>query len=135
VLPDGTRSLIPAAWTNLPGSHGPSKDAPHPRPTVLAELRHLLQARTVIDPLLDRLAVVTPAAVHPRKKGRGKRAATELSRTTVSDNVGPVWDALEETQRAEVIATLARVMAKAIPAATAFHKLENIDERDQQDQR
>jgi hypothetical protein len=46
-----------------------------------------------------------------------------------------VWDALDETQRAEVIATLARVIAKAIPAATAFRKLENIDERDQQDQR
>jgi hypothetical protein len=53
----------------------------------------------------------------------------------VSDNAAPVWDALDETRRAEVIATLARVIAKAIPAVTAFHKLENINERDQQDHR
>ena len=52
-----------------------------------------------------------------------------------SDSAPPVWGALDETQRAEVIATLARVIAKAISADTAFHKPENIDERDQQDHR
>lgn len=52
-----------------------------------------------------------------------------------SDDPAPVWDTLDETQRAEVIATLARVIAKAIPATTAFHQPENIDERDQQDHR
>ena len=47
----------------------------------------------------------------------------------VSDNAAPVWGALDETQRAEVIATLARVIAKAIPAATALHNNpENTDE-------
>jgi hypothetical protein len=52
-----------------------------------------------------------------------------------SDNAAPVWGALDEAQRAEVITTLARVIAKAIPAAMAFQNLENIDERDQQDHR
>ena len=46
-----------------------------------------------------------------------------------SSDAVPAWDLLDNTQRAEVIATLARVIAKAIPAATALHNNpENTDE-------
>ena len=53
-LPDGSRSLIPAAWTDwrlkeaLPTS---IDDLPH----TLGRVNDLLQARTIIDALLDRL--------------------------------------------------------------------------------
>jgi hypothetical protein len=53
-LPDGSRSLIPAAWTDwrlkeaLPTS---IDDLPH----TLGRVSDLLQARTIIDALLDRL--------------------------------------------------------------------------------
>jgi hypothetical protein len=50
-LPDGSRSLIPAAWTdwNAAESVGGS-------PRTLGTLSDLLQARTLIDALLNRLA-------------------------------------------------------------------------------
>ena len=47
VLPDGTRSLIPASWTDLHGSLEP------PRAT-LACITQLLHARIVVDALLRR---------------------------------------------------------------------------------
>jgi hypothetical protein len=48
VLPDGSKSLIPAAWTDLaPSSAAPSSD----RVKTLAPIRVLLQARAVIDAL------------------------------------------------------------------------------------
>ena len=58
-LPDGSRSLIPAAWTDwrlkeaLPTS---IDDLPH----TLGRVSDLLQARTIIDAVLDRLTEFGP---------------------------------------------------------------------------
>jgi len=50
VLPDGSKSLIPAAWTDLePRTEGSEQ------PEALGSVRDLLQARTVVDALLRRL--------------------------------------------------------------------------------
>jgi hypothetical protein len=53
-LPDGSRSLIPAAWTDWQLKGTPPTgidDLPH----MLGAVTDLLQARTIIDALLDRL--------------------------------------------------------------------------------
>jgi hypothetical protein len=79
-LPDGSRSLIPAAWTDWDAA-GP-KDVPltsiGDSPYTLGTLSDLLQARTVIDALLNRLA----ESVRPKESSH----ATELgvSRSTKS---------------------------------------------------
>ena len=54
-LPDGSRSLIPAAWTDwqLKGAPPTSIDD---LPDMLGAVTDLLQARTIIDALLNRLA-------------------------------------------------------------------------------
>ena len=48
VLPDGTRSLIPAAWTDL-------HVTPKPEPEILASTGQLLRARIIVDALLRRI--------------------------------------------------------------------------------
>jgi hypothetical protein len=61
-LPDGSRSLIPVAWTDyqLTGSPPTSVgDFPH----MLGALTDLLKARTIIDALRNRLAT---ASLSPR---------------------------------------------------------------------
>jgi hypothetical protein len=50
VLPDGSKSLIPAAWTDLE-----PRDEEGERLETLGSLRDLLHARTIVDALLGRL--------------------------------------------------------------------------------
>ncbi len=50
VLPDGSKSLIPAAWTDLEPRNEESK-----QPEAIGSVRDLLQVRTVVDALLRRL--------------------------------------------------------------------------------
>ena len=56
ILPDGSKSLIPADWTDL-AAPAPSVGAP--AATTLGSLEHLLHARAVVDALLGRLASIT----------------------------------------------------------------------------
>src|SRR5690349_9052952 len=56
VLPDGSKSLIPAEWTDLASTAQPL--ATFPKMT-LGSLEDLLHARAVIDALLGRLAPAT----------------------------------------------------------------------------
>ena len=56
ILPDGSKSLIPADWTDL-AAPAPSVGAP--AATTFGSLEHLLHARAVVDALLGRLAPIT----------------------------------------------------------------------------
>jgi len=56
ILPDGSKSLIPADWTDLV-SPAPSIDTP--ATTTLGSREHLLHARALVDALLGRLAPLT----------------------------------------------------------------------------
>ena len=51
VLPDGSRSLIPAAWTDLEAAGAEADDG------VLASLEDLLGVRRVLEPLLERVVL------------------------------------------------------------------------------
>jgi len=55
ILPDGSKSLIPADWTDLAS---PTQSLSAPIVTTLGSLEHLLHARAVVDALLGRLAPV-----------------------------------------------------------------------------
>jgi len=50
VLPDGSKSLIPAAWTDLQ-----PRDEKSEQPEALGSVRDLLHAQTIVDALLHRL--------------------------------------------------------------------------------
>jgi hypothetical protein len=56
ILPDGSKSLIPADWTDLAS---PAQSIGTPAATTLGSLEHLLHARALVDALLGRLAPVT----------------------------------------------------------------------------
>ena len=54
ILPDESRSLIPAAWTNLGSSANTIAESGGLNRTTLGALSDLLHARTVVDALLHR---------------------------------------------------------------------------------
>ena len=62
VLPDGSRSLIPARWTDLAAMPvaEPAAATENGRPHSLARLVDFLHARTILDALLSRVASPRP---------------------------------------------------------------------------
>jgi len=60
ILPDGSKSMIPAEWTDfaLPAQLERPTVVPAPPPPTLGSLEDLLHARAVVDALLSRLAAV-----------------------------------------------------------------------------
>lgn len=73
ILPDGSKSLIPAEWTNL--SPAPNF-AVHNHSATLASLDELLRMRTVVDALLRRLAPATSEVAKPITDEESNRATT-----------------------------------------------------------
>jgi hypothetical protein len=57
VLPDGTKSFIPAAWTDLDTGKVQDRQSTHKQSTakVLGSIFHLLHARKIVDALLRKL--------------------------------------------------------------------------------
>src|SRR6185436_8014309 len=55
VLPDGTRGLIPAAWTDLRALRNSSREGLQDQSATLAHRSELLQARAVVEALLRRI--------------------------------------------------------------------------------
>ena len=56
ILPDGSKSLIPADWTDLSSAAQPQRALSEDAATTLGSLEDLLHARAVVDALLSRLA-------------------------------------------------------------------------------
>jgi hypothetical protein len=85
VLPDGTRSLVPAAWTDLQALQPQEGPPPSKRAQTasLAPGAALLHARTVVDALLKRMDAANTALPSPPSVSQEcSRAAAEPSRTT-----------------------------------------------------
>jgi hypothetical protein len=82
VLPDGTRALIPAAWTNLHAPPPSSRGGPQAQSATLANRSHLLHARTVVNALLQRLEARDTALPIPQEMSH---AAAELSRNSPTE--------------------------------------------------
>jgi hypothetical protein len=65
VLPDGSRALIPASWTDWTATaEEPAQSRPEHRDSCLASLADLLHARGIVDALLGRCLIpqTKPAA-------------------------------------------------------------------------
>ena len=80
VLPDGTRSLIPADWTDLDITKTQNRQSTNRRLTksVLASICHLLHARKIVDALLCRMDASTHVHTNASKE-ESKRVSTNRS--------------------------------------------------------
>ena len=77
ILPDGSKSLVPAAWTNLNSTPDLTVQK---QSATLASLDELLRMRTLIDAFLRRLASVAEEAAKPINEEESNSAkATQLS--------------------------------------------------------
>ena len=85
ILPDGSKSLVPAEWTNL---HATPDLTVHNQGATLASLDELLRLRTVVDALLRRLAAAAAEAAKPSNEEESNRAkAAQLSGHRFPGNV------------------------------------------------
>jgi hypothetical protein len=74
VLPDGSRSYIPASWTDL----DPNMLSDfNPQTAIIGTILHLLQARKVVDALLCKLEDSEQQGPTPSKK-ESKHASTTI---------------------------------------------------------
>ncbi len=81
ILPDGSKSLIPADWTDLASSTRPHR-AISTQTTMLGSLDDLLHACAVVDALLSRLAA-------PQSENANSAAKKEGSLATKSEPLRP----------------------------------------------
>jgi len=117
ILPDGSKSLIPADWTDLAS---PTQSIGTPATTTLGSLKDLLHARALVDALLGRLAPVTSEdgistttqeSVRARKKSKPLRSSPRRNltvgnpprgtQTTRHPDPGPTHRPNRSKQRAE----------------------------------
>ena len=122
VLPDGSRSLIPAAWTNWiddrAGIDPPPPDDP-PAPNNLGSLADLLQVRAIVDGLLRRLAesAAQKETCHAVELGVPRPTeTTTINRSDANPAPGP-WEALEPQAQRQALDILARLIARTLAAA------------------
>jgi hypothetical protein len=79
ILPDGSKSLVPAEWTNLKST----ANAVNKRSATLASVDELLRLRTLMDALLGRLAAAAEEAAKPSNEEESNCAkAAQLSGTS-----------------------------------------------------
>jgi hypothetical protein len=81
VLPDGTRALIAAAWTDL-RSYESAANVQRTQAASLASRTELLQGRTIVDALLRQWKAADTAP--PSTPQENSDAAAELSRSTAT---------------------------------------------------
>src|SRR5215469_10411465 len=81
VLPDGSRTLMPARWTDLDRPAGHKPDGAAAQTPVLASTSQLLGARTIVDALLRRCEVAHNAAARSGEE-ESEGEAVELFRST-----------------------------------------------------
>ena len=86
VLPDGSRSLIPAAWTDLEGNDPLLDDRHSP---LLGSLAHLLHARKVIDALLRKVDASEATTIPLQEETRRATATVPLVRSGKEHLGGP----------------------------------------------
>jgi len=121
VLPDGSRSLIPASWTDWAGTAEDVSRSEH-RDSCFASLADLLHARGIVDALLGRCLI-------PQQKPAADEESCDAtdpgpSRTTNADAVTG-RELRDAKARAEALDILTRLIAQAGQPA---NQLEATDE-------
>jgi hypothetical protein len=72
ILPDGSKSLIPADWTDFFSVIRPRQDLTVQATATLGCIEDLLHTRAITDALLDRLAAITREAAEEESHSAGK---------------------------------------------------------------
>jgi hypothetical protein len=112
VLPDGSRSLIPAGWTDLAAVPvaEPAAATENGRPHSLARLVDFLHARTILDALLSRVPGPRPNPATTEESCR----ATDSGASRAARAAGNAGRALDPEARAKAIEILARMIAQTL---------------------
>ena len=88
ILPDGSKSLIPADWTDLPSLAQPQRALSAHTTATLGSLEDLFHARAVVDALLGRLARLESEEADPTVTKEGVLAAkSETLRPSAQGNL------------------------------------------------
>ena len=110
ILPDGSKSLIPAEWTDA----GSGDRKPVSTGDLIGSLQHLLQLRSLTDALLQRSTAFVRAQSGPEQESHAA-TESELHRHPCPAGV-PVGEPEQRTEKL-IIETLARMMTKATAPA------------------
>jgi hypothetical protein len=109
ILPDGSKALIPADWTDLAST---TKPRSAPTATTLGSLENLLHARAVVDALFGRLAPVTEGGnFATTKESAGARKNPNLFDLLLDESYP--WETLDEEQKNRAVQILARLIVQA----------------------
>ena len=121
VLPDGSRSLIPSAWTDWLGSCGIDAPGEVKDGEDLCAVGDLIKARAVIDALLSQLPSRPPErrAIMQLELAFLERPAAPAARMK-----GP-WDQIDPQAQIAALDILSRLIAQMLAASSA---LETSDE-------
>jgi hypothetical protein len=106
VLPDGTRRLVPAAWTDLE----PGVSAPTCGHEAIGTVADLLNAGRILAGLARRLGTRPDDGGHPVEESARAAAAGPAG-----DAAPPalVWDGVPDEDQLAVVVALARLIAQA----------------------
>jgi hypothetical protein len=107
VLPDGSRSLIPAGWTDL------EPPAEQPAAGALASLADLLEARRVLDGVLRRCVLSAEHDGRERSDEEARPAASPGPRGE-SGPATALWGLLPEAEREAAAALVAKLIARTV---------------------
>jgi hypothetical protein len=105
VLPDGSRSLIPADWTDWSGTA--EQPSPEHRDSCLASLADLLHARRIADALTGRCLIPQPAADEESCDAADPGLSRPPTQSPPNRQLG------DAEARAEALSVLARIIAQA----------------------
>jgi hypothetical protein len=117
ILPDGSRTLIPAAWTDRSGrqdaglmsSVGDDTDAAEN----LCTISDLLKARAVTDALLSRLVESVPKQEGDDAVGIGISRPARGAGRRIN---GPPWDQIDPQAQIAALVLLSRLIAQKLVA-------------------
>src|SRR5262245_22486452 len=87
VLPDGSRSLIPADWTDWPRAGVPTQSRSERREACLASLSNLLHVRGIVDALIGRCLIPQPKPAADEESCDA--TDPDLPRTSAADATAP----------------------------------------------
>jgi hypothetical protein len=88
ILPDGSKSMIPADWTSFPSSTLPQQTVSAEAGATLGSIEDLLHACAITDALLNRIAVITSEAVGKESPLAGKSSESLRSASRRKQSVG-----------------------------------------------
>jgi hypothetical protein len=129
VLPDGSRSFIPADWTDFNKCNNTPTNR-RPAPNVIATTSHLLHVRKVVDALLCKLNSSKHESKKVSKEGRKyAKANATLGAPQESPQCQQIWRNLQHQLQKDVITALSNLICKMVLSQDVNRSQEESHER------